>query len=288
MPNVTPPSYPAPGTTITAAYLHSLVDDLEISDFSTSDFNDLGAGAAYGGTAGNAYLRQTTPDETQGLEAWRMPVSTVSLAGYGYRQLLGKVDLAFYSNSNSHVPYKGMPCFVPGYPDDAKQDWSGYTAYRVTDWWIVPRISLDQLHWFKFHSYLVAPSVDYADALHVGEVRAVVEEDGPSDGLVKICQYGYCDALVHATHSNELSLPGTVYALRYGFDDNSMLPVAMNFTDNSAYTSTHVPLGLVRQVYTASGVTLLPFVREDAVADASSNAPYYVARIFLGGGFPCL
>lgn len=269
--------YPEPGATMTAAKLHAMVDNASLTQFELAELSGLGSGAAVGSLAGDYYMRQVNE------EVYHQPVSAISLSGYGLRSLLGKCDLAWYECEYGYVAQKGMPAFMPGSAINTRGNWSGWTAYKHSASMYFPRVSQDQQSWFGFPAFYVSTS--YPDAAQVEQVYGIVDEALTKDGLIKWCTYGYCDALVHATLSNGLSLPGTIYQLSYDFTDGTLLPCAVQYTDPSAFTLSGMPMGLVRRVYTESGVTQLPFVYESE--SSASLVPYYVARIFFGG-WPCL
>lgn len=281
---VTPASVPVPGATMTASYLHSLVDGCTLNEFVSGDFNDLGGGLSAGNDPSEvAYMRQL---QTTSSEVYRDTASTVSLSPYGMRQLTGKVDLAYYKNTKGWTPTKGSVCHVPGWGDNTRQDWSGYTSASLSGMWAAPRISVDMKHWSHINGWAF-PSTDYPDTCHHGEVWGIVEEDGPADGITKVCQYGYCDAYVNIDMSTDATSPGAVFGLLFNYTDGTRVPTAMGFPTTPGYTANFYPLGLVRQVYTASGVTSVPFILESDTPGAT-NMNCYVAKIFLGGGTPCL
>lgn len=279
---VTPAAFPAPGATITPAYLHALVDDATLNEFVPGDFNDLGGGLSAGddGTV-NAWMRQPTT-----YEVYRQPISTVSISVYGTRQLYGKVDLAYYKNTKGWQPTKGNVCHVPSWGDNTRQDWSGYTAMQSSGSWNLPRISIDMKHWNHVNGWAF-PGTDYPDVVYHGQTWGIVDENGPADGVTKVCQYGYCDAYIHAGLSTELTLPGSVFGLLFNYTDGTRVPVSMAYAATPGFTADIYPLGVVRQVYTDSGVTSVPFILESASPGATSMN-CYVAKIFLGGGTPCL
>ena len=258
---------------MTPSYLHNLVDSCTITALTVSDFTGL--------TAGLSPYATLAADE-----AYREPVSIISLSGYGLRQITAKSDVWFYSSMFGHVPVKGMPIHAPAYQRPATLDFSGFTSVSVTALWYLPRGSCHQVQWALNFWHTIATPGFGSGSPEWNDLWGVVDETmGGNSGFAKVVMHGYADVLVHATLSNSLSLPGSVYGVRYIPATKSLLPVSMDYTDASEVTCTILPMGLVRQVYRASGVTLCYFVNEQTTQ--VSLAPYYVARAFIGG-FPCL
>lgn len=271
---------PSPGTTMTALLLHNLVDQASLTSFTTDDFSDAGGSLLIGTNVSGTHALLTQLYD----RAWYQQDTAVSVSGDGLRTLLGKADLAYYDSPHGHKPVRGMPCLVPHHGDHNRGSWSGWSCYSLAAQHYVPRITLDQVLQGEFHAYL-APNW-FGDQVAWRGVHGVVDETvDASAGLVKMCHYGFCRAFVHASLSNEVSLPGAVYGIQWNQTDNTLMPVAISYTDPSQITITEVPLGLVRKVYTESGVTLVPMVYENEAS--ATNCPYYVAEVFFGG-FPCL
>jgi len=278
----TPASYPEPGATMTADYLHGLVDNTTLNEFEVAELTNIGGGLSSGDDpTTEAAMRQTTD-----YEVYRDPVSTISLASFGTRQLTGKIDLAYYKNTEGWQPTNGNVCYYPGHADNAREHWSGWTCYPGSGMWQVPRISVDMKLWNQFNGWLF-PSTTYSEVTYPGQVWGVVEEGGTGDGLVKVCQYGFCDAFVSAEFSTELTLPNSVFGVLYSHAAKTFVPASMGYATDPGYTVNIHPLGLVRRVYTDSGITSIPFVIE-ADSPGNTSMDVYMAKIFLGGGTPCL
>lgn len=271
---------PAPGHTVTATYLHNLVDNATLGQFTADDFSDAaGDGLLVGSnpTTTHYWLNQTD-------DVYAQVHSAVSLTNPGLRALLAKCDVVYFESAHGNQPYKGMMCGVPHVMDKSRGSWSSWSNYSLASHWYLPRASIDNITQGDF--YVPAVPSQYT-GIYWTHVWGVVDEDlGGSSGLLKMATYGFCQALVHASLSNELSLPGAIYGLAWeGTTTDVLLPAAINYTDPSYYTLTAIPLGLVRKVYTESGITQVPMVYDNEAS--ATNCPYYVAEVFLGG-FPCL
>lgn len=271
-----------PGVTITPDYLHGLVDNATL-EFAHSELTGVGVGLVAGDYTDRGAYGQQTDD----YEVYRRTISTVSVSTFGMRQLTGKVDLAYYQNTKGWTPKKGHLCHYPGHADNHRDSWSGWTCYPGSGMWQVPRVSVDHDSWTFFRGWLF-PSTRYPEITYPGQVWGIIEEDGPADGIVKVCQYGFCDAFISTEYSTELTAPHSIFGVYFHDTDKTWNPVAMGYTQPAGFTLDIYPLGLVRQVYTDSGTTTIPFpVEANAIAGATTMEAY-VAKIFLGGGIPCL
>ena len=276
---------PHPGATITATFLHNMVDNATLDKFEDADIlNTAGVLPSTAASGSHGYVVFAPGSSNERQLTWG-PRTEVSLVGMPH--WLSKTYAAFYDNDKGYVPYKGLPCLVPNDTDDSRGTWSGMASsqYSLGGWWHLPRITLDNVLWHNWHSSYLATV--YPDNKYCSGTWGVVADTMASaKSMVKVVEHGYCEALVHASFSSNISGPG-VYALRYDFTNNDHFPVAtqtISATDEAA-TITELPLGVVRQVYTASGVTLLPYVY--ANESSATSVPYYVAKIFFSG-FGCL
>lgn len=276
---------PHPGATITATLIHNMVDNAVLDNLEQTETAVSGAVASASGASGAHSWVLYAPDVDGDRQLTWAPRTEISLTQTPH--WLAKTYAAYFFNDQGYVPYKGLPCLVPADYDSARGNWSGMAAstYSLGGWWHLPRITLDNICWFQWHA-------DYGGTVHPeqkyypGIWGVVAETSAGANSLVKVVEHGYCDALIHASLSSNLSGPG-VYALQYNFANNDQFPVATQTLapTDEAVTITEMPLGLVRKVFTESGITLLPYVYENE--SSATNVPYYVARVFFSG-FGCL
>jgi hypothetical protein len=266
---IDPAYYPAPGVTLSPDYLHGLVDTATLSDFQMADFSDL------------AIFENPFLDPT-GTELFRYEASVVSLADSVWSQLLQKSNLHYYqSDQAGYKPVKGLPAFIPDDGMNQHGNWSGWTAYKVSDWWYLPRISLSQKYPYNYFHNTSYPS-GTGSMITIGIIGLSKDDN---EGIVPVVMYGMTEALVHAALSEGATLPGSVFELFYHPTQRTMFPRCMHYTDYSAYTAVSWPLGICRRVYVESGITEIGMLSENM--SGVSLVPYYVAEVFLGG-YPCL
>lgn len=271
---------PSPGTTMTPALLHALVDQASLTRFTSDDLTEVSGALRTSTNVSGTHQFLTALNDI----VWYQNDTPVSLSGDGMRTLLGKADLVYYDSPHGHTPVRGLPCMVPHFGDHSRGSWSGWSCYSLAAQCYIPRITLDQILQGEFHGFY-SPNW-YGDSVMWNGIHGVVDETvDASSGLVKMVTHGFARAFVHASLSNELTLPHTVYGIQWNQAHRSLMPVSMNYTDLSQVTMMEIPLGLVRKVYTESGITLVPMIYENEVS--ATNCPYYVAEVFLGG-FPCL
>lgn len=274
---------PQPGTTITRNYLYGLVDNLQISDFQNSDFAELGGSGALLVAASPASGVHPLLESHSGELFMNYP-STVSAGRVQLPQLLVRTTLGYYEGP-ADTPVKGQLCWFPSYADNQFRNraFSGWSNYSCGVYWHVPRLCLSNYLLGHFWSWY--NNTTYQDSYCFNRVYGVVERTvGSAKTVVNVVEHGFCDALVHSTFSNSFE-PGDVYAVHYAEAQGWMVPVSMRYTDLSAFTITEIPLGVVRQVFTDSGTTLVPLVTDDETP--GDDAAWYVARVFFGG-IPCL
>ncbi len=275
---------PSPGVTITATFLHNMVDQATLDQLEESEVIAGGSIFASSPASGSyGYMVFAANGETGEQQLVWAPRTEVSMTGMPH--FLQKTFPAYYFNDQGYQPYKGMACLVPHDLDDSRGNWAGMDAsqYSLGPWWHLPRITQDNVCWFEWHSFTYPPKVARPQSKFVAGVYGVVGETYPSsDCMVKVVEHGYCDALVHASYSSNLSGPA-VYAILYNGANNDHFPVSTQVLSpaDEDTTISMLPLGVVRKVYTESGVTLLPYIFENE--SSQTNVPYYVARIFFGG-----
>ena len=276
---------PSPGATITATVLHNMVDNAVLDQLESTEVVITGGVAADTGASGTHNFLQYAPDSAGDREVTWAPRTDVSLTAVPH--WLAKTYAAYYENDQSYVAYKGLPCLVPNDYDSTRGTWADVAAsqYSLGGWWHLPRITLDNVLWHRWHINVTV--TDYPTEKYCPGVWGVVAETmSGANTMVKVVEHGYCDALVHASFSSNLSGPA-VYAMQYNFSNNDYFPVStqvLSPTDEAA-TITQMPLGVVRQVYTDSGITLLPYIYANEAS--ATDVPYYVAKIFFSG-FGCL
>jgi hypothetical protein len=146
---------------------------------------------------------------------------------------------------------------------------------------MMPRISQDNRLWFHWWSKS-GGTPQRASKFQSGYWGVVDEENDAQNGLCKVLEHGFGQALVHASLSSNVSSPG-VYGLLYNPTNQDHFPVATVSADPEAdaVTLTFLSLGHCRKVYHESGITLVPYVFENEVSQ--TNVPYFVAEIFFGG-----
>jgi hypothetical protein len=271
---------PSPGATMTPAFLHAMVDNCTLNSLEDSEI-----------TVGGSILTSSPASGTVGFVVlanqklvWA-PNTNVSLEG-GTRHWFGKAYPAWYVNTHGYRPYKGMPTLIPGDLNKSAGDYSNApaTAWTAGGWWMLPRVSQNNNLWFHWWSKSGA-TVRSWSKFFPGSWGVMDEENDAQNGLCKILEHGFGQALVHASFSSNLSAPGS-YGLLYNATNQDHFPVATKGFDaeNEAATITYMGLGHCRKVYTESGITLVPYVNESEASQ--TNVPYYVAEIFFGG-FGC-
>lgn len=271
---------PSPGATITPAFLHNMIDNCSIGQLEDSEIiaggSILAASPASGQHGFIVYANQKL--------VWASDTA-VSLEG-GVRHWFGKSYPAWYFNLTGYKPYKGMPTLVPGDLDRSRGGWSGaaQTNWSAGGWWMLPRVTQDNQVWFQWWGNISGTRYSYSK-FYSGQWGVMDEENDAQNGLCKVLEHGFGQALVHASYSSNISSPG-VYGLLYNDTNKDHFPVAtIGFdAENERATITFMGLGHCRKVYIDSGITLVPYVFENEVSQ--TNVPYYVAEIFFGG-FGC-
>ncbi len=271
---------PSPGATITPAFLHNMVDNCVINQLEASEYEAGGTILAASPASGQHGFMVLSSQKL----VWA-PHTNVSLEG-GVRHWFGKSYPAWYFNLTGYQPYKGLPTLVPGDLDRSRGGWSGaaQTTWSAGGWWMLPRVTQDNrlwFHWWSESSGTPQPSSKFFS----GYWGVMDEENDAQNGLCKVLEHGFGQALVHASYSSNISSPGS-YGLLYNESSDDHFPVAtIGFdAENEAATITYMGLGHCRKVYVESGITLVPYIFENEASQ--TQVPYYVAEIFFGG-FGC-
>lgn len=271
---------PAPGATITPTFLHNMVDNCVLNQLEDSELTVGGTLLASSAASGSHTFLALAGQKL----VWN-PRTEVSLEG-ATRHWFGKAYPAWYFNTNGYQPYKGMPTLVPGDINESRGGWSTApgTNWSAGGWWMLPRVTQDNQLWFNWWGKSGGTRYSYTKFFS-GQWGVMDEENDAQNGLCKILEHGFGQALVHASYSSNISSPG-VYGLLYNDTNKDHFPVAtIGFdAENERATITFMGLGHCRKVYVESGITLVPYVYENEASQ--TNVPYYVAEIFFGG-FGC-
>lgn len=105
--------------------------------------------------------------------------------------------------------------------------------------------------------------------------------------MVPLLYAGMGEALVHYSLSSSFS-PNDLLALYHssGLGIYTRIPVSWHGSNNSGATLNHVPYGVIRQVFTDSGVTMISMPRESTAYSLAAQ-PFLVAQVWFWGQ-PCL
>lgn len=186
--------------------------------------------------------------------------------------------------SGSQFILAGWPLTIP-FVDQA------YTVNATCKWiadaFVVPDMSGDLRLNTTTWAYALGGE---GKALHTFDPIFINTMSVTATGYTKVCTLGMVDAFVHYSLSSSFS-PNDIYAFYYstnalGVTMNSRVPVSWDGKDSSNVTVSYLPYGLIRKVYTSSGVTTFNMPRE-STAYSLGPQPFYVARIWFWGQ-PCL
>ena len=298
--SIKPDFVPSPGATIPPrANIHDIIDNAIVtasgSIANTGPFDTVSSySLSYAGSV--QYLRG------EGVKVGH--VTAMSLTGVLYDHLFTKGGVAYWSPgsapSGARVIQRGMPAFLypnPG-PGAHLFDYEGRLAGKNSPGAADSTLDGDDRYRHIF------PVVN-------GDLRAVEQSaiTMTSDGyqlLTNITPFAICrqttttvtlqpievifkgpaQALVHASLSRTFD-GNDLYCLYYKAGTPVLqYPVSWNGSNISAAHFPHIPWGVIRRVYTESGVTEVTHHRIDDNYTASAE-PYYVADVWFWGE-PCL
>lgn len=188
--------------------------------------------------------------------------------------------------SGSQYILAGWPLTIP-FGDQT------YTADATCKWiansFVVPSMSGDPRLFTSSWAFL-PDAAAAGKGLHSFDPAFINTMSVTETGYTKVCNLGMVDAFVHYSLSTSFS-PNDIYALYHsvnalGITLNSRIPISWNGGNTSNVTASFLPYGLIRKVFTSSGVTLFTMPRE-STAYSLGPQPFYVARIWFWGQ-PCL
>ena len=164
----------------------------------------------------------------------------------------------------------------------------GWNDHILVGQWAIPQVQASVVYRNNYGNFNYNSAPRYTRVWDYYLITA--SEFTASPCLGPVVYRGMCDALVAQYESDSL-VPGALYALK--LDGGSSWaypyqaePVAWSGSHGSTVTWCHVPLGIIREVYTASGATAVVLPQEDSRYDPGTR-PYYVAKVWFWGA-PCL
>lgn len=286
---------PSPGTTIVASVIHRIVDQATVTaSGSVDNTGPFDVVSSYS----LSYPGSIQFVQNSGLKVGH--ATDMSLTPVLYDNLLAKGGVAYFHPASAptmaNTMYKGLPAFI--YPNPGPG--AGLLGYKDrTTAKNSPGATTDSLDGDA--RYRHAFPIVNGDLKRVEQSGVTISTYGITVPTrfspfvmcnqtttaatlqpIEVIFKGPSEALVHASLSSSFN-KNDMFALRMSGSSPFMnYPVSWDGTGDNEY----VPYGVIRDVYTASGVTNIVHHR---ITDGYSLAaqPYYVARIFFWGE-PCL
>lgn len=309
--SVTPGYVPAPGATMTAARIHQIVDEATVNintdGLSAGTGNIMEAASGYTTTQPSIQFNINTACKIVHCSA----VSEVVILPDSYIAHTGLATFATFSAVSSVAnTYKGLPawfCKRTPYRAWLWDNTAGYslakfkiphTGAALTDsrsHFVFPLVTGDpkplEATYAAKYRFLAGNTYTSPKAL---DAMAIFGGDSDPDvaGLqnIEVIFNGPAEALVHASLSSSFN-KNDLYGVYYSLENTlttCLMRQPVSWCGSAVTTATRciIPWGVIRQVYTSSGVTLVqpPNGSGDYSLDPQ---PYYVADIFFWG-MPCL
>jgi len=307
---VSPGFVPAPGATVTPALLHRIVDDAVVS------INTDGLSAGSGNIMAVTTYTLTAPSVQFNPDTACKMVHCTAVSELAIRpeNLVTRSGLATYASfsavSNVANTYKGLPGWFCRRTPSRNWPWDNAAGYSLPKYkiphsapaaddarsrFIFPIVTgdpkplaatyADQYRFVAGNTFTSPKSID-AMTIFAGD--SSVGEDEIQN--IEVIFNGPAEALVHASLSSSFN-KNDLYGVYYSLEDTLTTclmrqPVSWCGSAITAATRCIIPWGVVRQVYTDSGVTMVQ--PPNGSGDyALAAQPYYVADIFFWG-MPCL
>lgn len=282
---VVPSFLPDTGATLTTAIVHRIVDEASVEGLTDGMvFSTVGivVGSAYTAVLPSLQFIGTEPKAVMHTAASFYPAQLA----FG---MLASRDMEGYWDKRSGAGNQSIPVgWVVSVPhnDQVFADTPAFTGQRIAESHWVPFISGDPRivypHWTS--------STGGGRGMLPGDPCFINLQAVTNNGYTRLCTIGFCDALVHYSLSSSFS-PGDIYALYHSNNDigiaqKTRVPISWHGSNTSGVTLAFLPYGLIRQVFTASGVTNIALPQE-STAYSLGPQPFYVARIWFWGQ-PCL
>jgi hypothetical protein len=280
---VVPTFIPETGDTLSAAVLHRIVDEAIVQDIV------LGAGGSTGIIVASAYTAV---------------LPSLQLLSGGNPQYVANSAVSFHPASlslglgacNDMVVYwdkaggAGTQTVLPGWPVYLSwntQTWTlstGLQEITAAGQHYIPRVGAD------LRMIDTAWALSGYNGIRPIGVNFINLKPVVNAGYGVVRTIGMCDAFVHYSLSSSFS-PGDLYAFYYNKTDIGLsiptsVPISWHGSRASGVTACQVPYGVIRQVYTTSGVTNIAPPMESTTYSLGPQ-PFYVARIWFWGS-PCL
>jgi hypothetical protein len=298
---------------MTAGAIHRIIDDATVSvdtaGLTAGDGTIMNTSSGYTNCASTVQWNPDTACKMVHCTA----VSEIVIKPDSFLTKTGLATFATFSAASDVADvYKGMPAWfcklapVRDWPDNANS--AGYSLGRykiphttpvLTDSrsrHVFPLVTGDPKPILETYAkqYKINGTALYTSLCNI-EPLTLLAMDSEAHGAplqnIEVVFTGPAEALLHASLSSSFN-PNDLYCIYYAKEgtltNDYMLrqPVSWNGSAVTTYTRCHVPWGVVRQVYTSSGVTMIR--NQQGKTDYSLAAqPYYVADIFFWG-MPCL
>lgn len=323
---VVPTYLPDTGTELSPALIHRIVDEASVQDISFNVTQDaaIAEGTAYtalvpsmqllGGQtpvgvypstmsfcAQNMYFGVGANQEMSGWWSQRQG-AWPKVTGVSFNAVATGVTYWYSSDgqnwTSSASAVSGLTCasftsgsqfILPGWPVSIPWLDQSYTVDASCKWitnsFVVPSISGD----FRDYRNVINIPSGSGGGLLPGDPIFINTMAVTETGYTKVCTLGMVHAFVHYSLSTSFS-PNDIYAL-YNSPNaipgvKTRVPVSWDGVESSGVTLYMLPYGVIRQVYTSSGVTTFNTPRESTAYSIGPQS-FYVASIWFWGR-PCL
>lgn len=288
---VNPLYLPDPNATLSQAMVHRIIDDADVE----VDVGDIDLSAAnviaIGPDESTAYTDLRPSLQARDQEFGLFHVSGISLTGKVLDNVFRKQMNAYWRNPSDMTDTKLLPGW-PVYISRAYQTWADQTdwlGYSLAVEWALPWVQADPtLNHTRWNNNSGGSNGNHRgimarDVFLINDLNCTTA----TIALTTASFIGMTEALVHYSLSSSFN-PGDLYALYHSDDALGVsrimrIPVSWNGSNISGITFPFMPLGIIREVYTASGVTTIAVPFEQTVGSPPDAQPYYVAKIFFWG-----
>lgn len=271
------------GATLSAAQVHAVVDNAEVYDLLEEDI-DLSQAGILVGTTYTAILPSAQVLSGEPVAVFHTGASMYPASLY-FGIAAGKHEMAAHWHQRSGPGVQSVPVGWPICIPHNDQVWGDsllFQGQEIADYHLVPYISADPRlvypHWTS--------STGGGKGMLPGDPVFINMQAVTAIGYTKVLTLGFADALVHYSLSSSFS-PGDLYALYHS--DNAMgvsvktrVPISWHGSNHSGVTMSFLPYGLIRKVFTDSGVTNVAMPVESTIYSLAAQ-PFFVARVWFWG-----